>query len=485
MRARVAIALWALSLAGCASRPRLPLPLPILPLVRTPDDALRSRAPAPETARDWRPPEPTTSTLTNGLTVYITPTPDLPDAQVSIRLVNRRAGEDDLRYAAGIASLTVWLLAAGNTRHPNWASVFGDMVFDTNRDASVLELRVGARELEPALALLADAAIQPTFDAREFDVARRSQMDERADTVLRADSLSYAMAENLLFAGHPYSRPMTGLGPEIRGRSRDSVVAYHRAVWVPGNCALVLAGPVDEASARALVERTFARWSGAAQPPPAPTALANGSLPTRLHLIRRSRTEQTRLLFAWRGPPTSAEDSEAVQIATKILGGMSSSRIVQALRADAGYTYSARARWSAGRLGGMLSISTSVVADETMSAIVRTRLEVARMRDSLVTETELATAKALVRAGFLSGFESPLGAADLAESRFSSGRDSGSSVGFLQAVERVTAEDVRRVMARYFAERDMILVLVGGEDRLAGPLRALGMGPLGIYDFQR
>ena len=63
----------------------------------------------------------------------------------------------------------------------------------------------------------------------------------------------------LVFAGHPYGRPVLGTRETMDTATQERLRAFNRRWYVPDNMTLVVAGPVDVAGVRAAAERTFGR----------------------------------------------------------------------------------------------------------------------------------------------------------------------------------------------------------------------------------
>ncbi len=484
--------LFAVQMFCCAGRTRAPLPLPTTPLVPTQEQAFRAQPPPAQPQASWSPPVSRRATLPNGLTVFSLPALASSEDLIHVFFVNRRASEDDPRFQAGLASLTGQLLATGTVPHPGLSfraeldSLGTSLTHGTDRDATVLSMSVRRADLDRALALLAEAVIQPSFAPDEFLIARRKQMDDRAQEVYSRNSLARGLAENLLYVGHPYSRPMTGLGPEIRSRTRESLVAYHHAVFAPSNCALVLAGPLDEPTVQSVASRAFGAWS---QTPDAVVAEAIVSDPValpavRMHVIHRYRAQQSLVLAAWRGPGHQTANSPAVSVLETILGGMFTSRLNRALRHDAGYSYGASSDWAANHRGGLFVLQSNVRTAETAEAVTTIFRECERLRTALVTDAELLTAKTQLRERWIDATETPLGLAAIAAREFIDNRPANYRAVAFERLAAVTAEQVREAAQTLLVANSGVVVIVGDREQLQPQLRSAGFGPIADHDYQ-
>src|SRR5947207_11436035 len=60
-----------------------------------------------------------------------------------------------------------------------------------------------------------------------------------------------------LYLNHPYGRPVIGWHAEIENLGREDALASYRRFYAPTNAILVIAGDVEAADARPMVEKMF------------------------------------------------------------------------------------------------------------------------------------------------------------------------------------------------------------------------------------
>src|SRR4029079_8737510 len=70
-----------------------------------------------------------------------------------------------------------------------------------------------------------------------------------------------------LYLNHPYGRPGISWHQEIHKLYREDALAFYRRFYAPNNAILVIAGDVEAADLRPLVERNF---GSIPRPPPIP-----------------------------------------------------------------------------------------------------------------------------------------------------------------------------------------------------------------------
>ena len=139
----------------------------------------------------------------------------------------------------------------------------------------------------------------------------------------------YAIGDGLFPVGHPYRHATIGSMRDLDAATLGDVRQWFRDNYAPGNVVLALAGDIDVATARPLVEK----WFG--DIPAGPAVITPPAGPVTLPApVRREMTDQvpaTRLFRAWSGPGLNDPQAVALMVGLDILGGLASSRLDNAL----------------------------------------------------------------------------------------------------------------------------------------------------------
>ena len=137
--------------------------------------------------------------------------------------------------------------------------------------------------------------------------------------------VEYAQLEAIFPEGHPYRHSTIGSMADLSASTLETVREWFRENYGPNNAVLVLAGDINAAEARPLVERYFG--SIARGPVNTPAAADVPTLPARVDQVMHDRVANTRLYRDWAVPGLTHEDTAALQVAGSVLGGLSSSRL--------------------------------------------------------------------------------------------------------------------------------------------------------------
>jgi zinc protease len=325
--------------------------------------------------------------------------------------------------------------------------------------------------LPDLLAVLADVLVAATHP--DGEVAReRDRLVERI-SVARAQPRTIAREalQRKRFGDHPITREMP-TGEDVAAVSAEQVRALHAAALVPGGSILVLVGDIDPATAIAQVEKAVTPWTADVparelSPPPAIT-------PSDLQLVHRAGSVQSQLRLSAPALPRDDPRYAALQLANLVFGGYFSSRWMENVREDKGYTYGAHSGIEFVPGGAVLGVETDVASDVTAAALLETRYELGRIVAVPPTAAEVDAARAYAVGSLLISLDNQGGLA----STLSALAADGLGIDWLRAhpgrLESVTVEQVAEAALEFFAPTAFTGVVVGDADVIGASVRALG-----------
>ncbi len=131
----------------------------------------------------------------------------------------------------------------------------------------------------------------------------------------------------LLFPGegHPYGHDTIGSLEDLEAASLDDMKQWFTDHYGPNNAILVLAGDIDAAAAKPLVEK----WFGAI-PKGKPIPVLNPALPTLekpVFDVMKDKVATTRIYRNWVVPGLNDPDYTPLDVGMAVLGGLASSRL--------------------------------------------------------------------------------------------------------------------------------------------------------------
>jgi zinc protease len=439
--------------------------------------------PTPGTPRPYDFPNVERTRLGNGLSVAVIHLPGRP--LVSATLILRNGAADEPDGEGGATVLAARALTEGTARYDAIALVeagerLGASIHaEAGWDGMSIGVDVPAARLEPALELLAEVALHPTFPEAEVDRLR----DERLNDLLQAEADPRRRADEVFAAtiysgGSPYRRPSGGLKPTVELLDAARLrAAYHRGLD-PARATLIVGGDLSGIDVGAIAGRLLGGWGAAYGAGPAGAIVAESAVRERfVRIVHRPGSVQTEIRIGHVGLPRRIGDFHALSVMGAILGGLFNSRLNAKLREEKGYTYGAGAGFDLRRAAGPFAARAAVNTDVTIPAIVDMLAELDRIRTEPVDASELKAARDYLVGVFPLRFETPgpvvgalagLAVHDLPDDELARYRP---------AIEAVTIEAVLAA-AGHIRTAQSAIVLVGDADAFGSGLEAAGFGPV-------
>jgi len=276
-------------------------------------------------------------TLANGLRVVVHTDRKAPVVAVSIWY--NVGSKDEPAGRTGFAHLFEHLMFNGSENAPGdyftYTSAIGatDLNGQTLFDWTKYYQTVPTPALERALFLESDrmghllGALTQEALTNQISVVLNEKRQRHIDPPF--GMVEFVQTDELFPRGHPYGHTTIGSTADISASTLDTVRGWFQGHYGPNNAVLVLAGDIDAATARPMVERQFGDI------PRGPVNVpAAASVPTLLQRIDRAMHDHvanTRLYRTWVVPGLTDESQVPLDVAATILGGLASSRLDNAL----------------------------------------------------------------------------------------------------------------------------------------------------------
>ncbi len=449
------------------------------------DAAWRENPPKPGPSRALNLPVADIFKLSNGLTVYYHFRSGLP--VVAAELVFNTGSGANPADKPGLASFTANMLEQGTqTRNAiqiaDEAALLGtDLSSSASMDASSVGASSLTKNFAGVLDLMSDIVLHPTFPPDEVERRRASRLaaftDERSDpeTIVARTSVS------ALFGPHnPFGYDNSGTEASIKAMTRDDMMNFWKAHYVPNNAALVVSGNIPADELKALAESKFGAWKGGEIT--APQIPAPESTKAKIVIVDRPGAQQTMVRLLQMGVSRSTPDYPALEVMNSELGGLFSSRINLNLREEHGYTYGAASFFVYRRSLGYFAAGGGIRTDVTAPAVTEILKEIHRMIDTTMTPEELSLAKDSQSRSLPGMFETNSGEAGALSEIFmyNLARDYFSTLP--EQLNAVTAEDAQAVAKKYLHPDQLILVCVGDRAEIEPELVKLDLGSIEIRD---
>jgi zinc protease len=172
---------------------------------------------------------------------------------VTFRFLFEAGSFDDPPGKAGLAALTGALLAEGGTKALTYEQLLAALYpmaagigVHVDRDVTVVSGTVHRDHLDAYYALIRDVLISPRLDSGEFSRLRDDQRNAIVSGLRAVDDEGLGMEAlaTLLYAGHPYGRPVEGTVSGIGALNPEDVARFHASRFTRDRLTLGLAGDI-------------------------------------------------------------------------------------------------------------------------------------------------------------------------------------------------------------------------------------------------
>lgn len=447
----------------------------------------KNKAPVSDKLLEIKLPKPQEADLPNGLHVMVLEDRRAP--QVTFQLSMRGAGGYyDPADHAGLAQFTAANLREGTASRSTTqiAEQLDRLSATLNVTAAMAseDATISASSLtehaDAVLELMADVLLNPTFPEQEFT---RYQAQTRAQLTQQRANPNFLAIErfSIVVAGdHPDGR--IAPAPAILEKtSRNDLVSFHRARYVPDHAVLAIAGDISMAEAMKKIQARFGAWKKTGSPVPTVTDPAVLSK-SGIYLVERPNSVQTNLIVGVQAIKRTDPDYFALSVLNKVVGGGPTGRLFRNLREAKGYTYGASSFIDAPRFRGTWVADTEVRTEVTEPALTDLLDELRQAREVAIPAKEFADAKRSMIAAFALTLESPNALLNNAITRYRFNLPADYWDKYPERVNAITAADAQAMAKKYLDPSRLQIVAVGSAEGVARALRKLGT--VEVYDAE-
>jgi zinc protease len=398
--------------------------------------------------------------LPGGLTVLAIPRPSVPLVELRLRLP---FAEADL---AGSALLTQTLFSGTPDLSTvdiaaELQAVGGALGAGVDPDRLLISGNALADGLPRLLDILSDVLNRATYPTDEVGTERDRLVDRIQVAQSQPSHLARVALLKRVYGDHPYA-VQTPEAAEVKEVTPEQLRTLHAERLHPTGGVLVLVGDFDPEQVLDTAQSALSSWDGAGRSvelPPAP-ALTPGPLT----LVDRPGSVQSSLRLALPGVGRTHPDHAALQLANLIFGGYFSSRWVENIREDKGYTYGPHSVVEHSIAGTLLTVSAEVATEVTAPALLETWYELGRLATIPPGAEELEQARQYALGTLQLGMSTQAGLAGLASTYAGYGLRLDYLPEYASQLAAATREQVGAAAANYLAPSRAVTVVLGDAD---------------------
>ncbi len=436
---------------------------------------LEPKMPAGAPGKPYHFPKAATKTLANGLRVFMVSSSKQPS--VTVRLVLTAAGAlRDPADKPGVAAMTANLLTQGTEKRSAQQVaeaidfVGGSLSANADHDGAYVTVTVVKKDFDLAMDLLSDVTLRAAFKSEELERRRQQLLSGLQLQYSDPSYLASVTFDRVVYGRHPYGLPDEGTPESVRALSRDDLVRFRDAYYVPNQALLAFAGDITPEAAFAAAEKYLGAWP---QKEVVAAEVLAAERPQGLHifLVDKPDAVQTQIRVGRPGIRRNDPDYIPLYVTNRIFGGGFNSRLNTEVRQKKGLTYGASSGFNSRKLAGDFAASTFTRTEATAEATKLVVDLIDRMATGAVTPEELAFATDYLAGVFPIQSETPEQVAGriLAVAQFDLPADYNDT--YQEKVRAVGPEQVKAMATRYLDVADLNLVLVGNVSQFRDALK--------------
>jgi predicted Zn-dependent peptidase len=413
------------------------------------------------------------TTLGNGLRVLAVRKANVPLVELRLRIPF--AGSDSLHSAT--AEVLAETMLTGTARRDRieidteLALIGGELSASVDPERLALNGNALASGLPTLLDVLADVLTSASYADNE--VSRESARLVERLAVSRTQPRVIAR-EALLkhcYGDHPVTREMPQ-AEDVAKVTPEAVRALHTGSVLPRGSSLVVVGDIDPGSVVSDIENALRGWesdASAAELPALPELSGGDVL-----LVPRAGAVQSQIRLIGQALPRTDPRYAALQLANLAFGGYFSSRLVENIREDKGYTYSAHSGFEFTGATATLGVDADTANEATAAAVLETLYELGKLALVPPTADEVESVRQYAVGSLLTSTASQTGLASQLSALVSGGQGVEWLAEHPARLAAVTVEEVAQAALDFFAPARFTGVVVGDAETLAPRLAALG-----------
>lgn len=332
--------------------------------------------------------------LPNGITILTRSNFNSPSATLSGYINAGSLFDTDEKL--GLADFTTAALMRGTEKrtfeqiYDSLESVGASLGFSAGTHTAGFSGRALVEDLPLLFELLSEALRTPTFPEDEIERLRSQLLTGLAIRAQDTGDMASMAFDQLVFGGHPYSRPDDGYPETIKAIRRDDLADFRRRTFGPQGMTIAVVGAVEASFVVEKISHALGDWQNPQQPPVPELPPVKALKKVKRKNIRLPGKSQSDIMVGVVGPSRRSPGYMSASLGNSVLGqfGMMG-RIGDVVREQSGLAYYAYSSLSAGAGPGTWEVSAGVNPANVEKAIDLILKELHRFAEKGVTKYEL------------------------------------------------------------------------------------------------
>ncbi|MDO8261397.1 MAG: pitrilysin family protein [Candidatus Magasanikbacteria bacterium] len=421
------------------------------------------------------------NTLKNGLKLITAPMNGTKTATILVMVGT--GSKYERRENSGISHFLEHMFFKGTTKRPTCLALSAELdslgaEFNafTSKEYTGYWVKVDAKKIEQAMDIVSDMLLNSKMSAVEIEREKGVIIEElnmyEDNPMMHIDDVF----ENCLYGDCAAGWDTIGTKKNINGFKREDFIDYLESQYNEKNTIVCLAGNID-AKAKKKIEKYFdvAKFAKRGKNFQEKEVVIEKQAKPKV-MLEYKKTDQAHLCLGVRSCDYNDKDKTIAKMIGIILGGSMSSRLFINLRERHGLAYYVHAGTEVYTDSGYLAAAAGVPVDKIEKAIEIILAEFKKIKTTLVPAKELQRTKDLLSGKMAIQMESSDSLANwyarqavlaktverLKTDKKDFLKDNISEPDkYLKIINKITADDIRRVARDIFVEKNLNLAVIG------------------------
>ncbi len=312
-----------------------------------------------------------------------------------------------------------------------------------------------------AIDVIADTLLNPTFPQEELERERLVILEEIHRRDDSPDATLWDEFASHVFKDTPYGTKVIGSAETVSAMSRQDLMNYFGAHYVPSNMSIVVAGDFKKDAVLKQLTQLFEKQPFK-KPPQTPVVDLNSNGTGTRSVVKKP----VQLNYMALGIPTVGfgnPDVVGLDLLADVLGGGASARLYQKLREEMQTVLSIACDYIPFQQKGLFALFGEATPEKAQEALWRIVEEIDRLKQAPVQQAELTRAKARIKSEWLHGSETPHGQANTLGSLSVLGHTELINT-YLAQIDAMQPNDLMDVYHRHLEDQKFTVTMVAPEN---------------------
>lgn len=400
--------------------------------------------------------------LPNGVRVVAAPLKER--RSVAIGIWANVGGRDEEARLSGVSHFLEHIVFKGTkTRTANQIKesvegVGGSLNAFTSEEYTCFLAKAASKHFDNVFDVLSDMVLNASIKEEDIKKERTVIMEEIKMTQDQPSQLVDEVLSELIWPEHALGRPLAGTLETVGAMTREDITGYKENFYTPGNITIAAAGDIDQKRLLQAAKKLYSGMRGADRK--RADFFQRKQAHPRVRLVPKS-TEQTHLSLGLHTFAKNNDDEYTLDILSIMLGGNMSSRLFNEVREERGLAYDIGSSVRKYHETGAFGIEAGIDTKKTIEALVVILKELKKTTKEYFGPDEIKRAKEFYLGQLDLGLENSMNhMLWMAESVVCLGR-TRTPAEVIERVEKITADDLRRVAGEVFQTKNLNLAVVG------------------------